>query len=545
MSATDVLVVGAGPTGLTLACELARHGARFRIVDKNAVPTDQSRATDMQARTLEILDAMGIVHAALARGHVARKIAFYSGGESIGKLALDVLDSPYACILGISQQATETLLAERLAELGARVERPVEITSFAQDVEGVTARLASGDEIRARYLVACDGANSTVRQALKLSFEGLTYEESFLLADAHVAWEMPRDESGIFFSDEGFVVALPMPGERNMRIFVNASPEDEPTLETFERFFETRVGVPVTLSNPGWCSRFRLHRRKIDCFRHGRIFLAGDAAHIHSPVGGQGMNLGMQDAYNLAWKLALVLRGRGTEALLDSYDPEREPLAELVLGETHRGTTMALLENRIATALRDMFMGLVSRFAPMAKKMLATQAELSWSYAHSPIVGEKRRSVLAANVGADPMSERATVGEHFAFGNAPHPGERAPDVRFGDTRLFDVLRGTKHSLLLFDGRATTAHGYARIAAIARRAASYTDVMSVHTIVPRAERPSELADLSVLHDPESELHARYGAGAECMYLIRPDGYVGYRSQPADEEGLFAHLAMLFA
>ncbi len=552
-STTDVLVVGAGPTGLTMACELRRHGAVCRIVDKNAHATDQSRATDMQARTLEILDHMGIVDRAIARGHVASKIAFYSGGRPIGTLALEVLDSPYPCILGISQHATEAMLAERLDELGGAIEREVQLTSFRQDADGVIATLRRADgaeeSVRARYLVACDGASSTVRQSLGLSFEGLTYEEHFLLCDAHVAWGFPSDESAIFFSDDGFLVALPMPGDRNMRIFVNAPPEEEPTLATFERLFTKRACVPAKLSNPGWTSRFRLHSRKVDRFRVGRIFLAGDAAHIHSPVGGQGMNLGMQDAYNLAWKLALVLRGRGRESLLESYDPEREPLADLVLGETHRGTRMALLGNPFAKTLRDTFMGLMSRFEPMAKRMLATQAELSWSYVDSPIVGERRRSVLRAGLDADPMSERATVGEHFAFGGAPCAGERAPDAKFGergDKRLFDVLRGTKHTLLLFDGRASTPHGYARLARIAARVAPYADVVATHAVVPRADVPPELAAWpSVLLDPDAKLHARYGAGAECMYLVRPDGYVGYRSQPADEDGLVEHIENIFA
>lgn len=558
--AADVLVVGAGPTGLTLACELARHGVSVRIIDQADAPSDKSKALGMHARTLEAFEAMGIAEELVAKGVKVHGVNNYANGQRIVHLSMDELETRYPYVLSLPQSETERILIQLFSRLEGTIERPVHLITFTPDAEGVTATVQHGDarpeEIRARWLVGCDGAHSMVRKALGLPFEGSRYEEAFLLADVHLEWELAGDEGHAFFSPEGIVATIPLPGGQH-RLILDV-PEEMADRERTEVGFEQVRSIMdkrglgwVRAHDPTWVATFRIHRRIVPSFRVGRVFLAGDAAHIHSPVGGQGMNLGVQDAYNLAWKLALVTRGAGRPILLDSYQAERHPIAAATLSGTDLATRVVTLRNPVAQALRNHLAGFLSSLEVVQHRLTRAVSGLVLNYRRSPIVSEYRAGLLDTVMGGPAAAETPRVSDWRDFGAAPAAGDHAPDgtvflpTSDAPVRLFEVLRTPRHTLLLFDGRAATAAGYRNLAEIARRVRDrYQDLVTAHIVVPRDAPPQGLDwDGSVLLDPEGDLHHRYGAGSESLYLIRPDGYVGYRSQPADGDRLFAYLSSI--
>jgi 2-polyprenyl-6-methoxyphenol hydroxylase-like FAD-dependent oxidoreductase len=547
MTSARVLVVGAGPVGLTMACELQRRGVAVRVIDAEPAPTDKSKAIGVHARTLEALDSMGIAPRFVAAGRKVHGINAYADGARIVHVSLDDIDSPYSFILTLAQSETERMLAERLRELGGDVEREARLAGLSQNDEGVSATLDhAGGKVEianVAWVVGCDGAHSTVRHALGLPFEGSAYEEEFLLGDMRIAWGLPDDEGHAFLSPDGGIVALPMPRGR-WRLIAEASIA-EPTLGDFEALLRRRGAPEFELRDPGWIAPFHIHRRIVPHYRAGRVFLAGDAAHIHSPVGGQGMNTGMQDAFNLAWKLALVEAGASREALLESYEPERRPVAEGTLESTDLATKVVTLRNHVARGIRNRLGALLSGLEVVQKRMLAQASETAVGYRTSPIVDQAQTSLARATVGMR-VGEQPTLADWVGFGSAPHPGDHAPDVPINDVaNLFDLIRHTRSTLLLFDGAAPTPEGYANLAGIAQRVRERWDAhVAVWIVVPRRAPPPQLQNIeNVLLDRRSMVHRRYGAGSECLYLIRPDGYVGFRSQPATWKALEEHLSMI--
>ncbi len=555
----EVLVVGAGPVGLTVANLLTRQGVRCRVVDAGDGPVRESRATDVHARTLELLATVGLADALVARGRTAKAANFYGSGRRVTCVRLDQLATPYPFALGVPQYETERLLLDALADAkGPPVERGVTLTGLTQQGASVHVTLShrEGREetVTVPWVVGCDGSRSAVRRALGIAFEGETYPESFLLADVRVQWALPDDELHIFLSERGFFQALPMPGARRCRLFLDLADEpspDEfdatgaPTPALFARLAKERVALPIAFDDFGWRSRFRIHKRLAARYRDRRVFLAGDAAHVHSPVGGQGMNTGIQDAFNLAWKLSLAVRGRGSEALLDSYDEERRAVGRLVLRETHFATRMSMLRSPLLCAVRDATSAWMSSATPFQRWLAEVTGELRVHHAGSTIVAEDRAPLLFAKVLRDASTEDASVADWIEFGGAPGAGARAPDRLFGladeRRRFFSMLDGTRHLVLLFDGASATEGGYKTLDAIAARVrARFGALVNVRVVVPSPTRPAVLGEASVVLDPGGDLHCGFGARAECVYVLRPDGYVGYRAQPADADALDAYL-----
>lgn len=297
-----VLVVGAGPTSLMMASELARHGIRCRIIDKQPQASQLSRALVIHARTLEVFENIGIADQFVSAGLKAHRGSLYAGGKRIVHFSFDGLESRYNFALMLPQNQTEALLARHLEDLKLKVERSTELTGFAQGADGVTAALrlpdGSEEQCHTEYLIGCDGAHSVVRHALNLPFEGAEYEESFALADVVAEWAMPDDEICGFVSEKGVVVFFPITHGR-YRLIANVDtpgPSDEPTLAELQKIVDEQCHLGARLHDPNWTAYFKIHRRQADSYRVGRAFLAGDAAHIHSPAGGQGMNTGLQDA---------------------------------------------------------------------------------------------------------------------------------------------------------------------------------------------------------------------------------------------------------
>ncbi|MFI1399871.1 FAD-dependent monooxygenase [Streptomyces sp. NPDC020681] len=544
---TDVLVVGAGPVGLTAAAELRRRGVDCRIVDRLPARLPYAKAVGIQPRTLEIWDRMGMVREALDAAVPMRGQLLYVNGAEQMRIDLKLPpDVPYG-FAALPQYETERLIEEHLGRWGTRIERGTALVSFERDADGVWSRLTTpsgAEEIRSRFLIGCDGAHSAVRKGLGLSFEGGAFPEEYMLADVEVDWSLPpgygvRSMHRTDGDTDDLLVCIPLPGHNRYRMSMLVPPElsaqeqpggDEvthglesgraPGLEHIQAVLDRLSPEPTTASALRWSSVFRISHRLVDRYSDGRVFVAGDAAHIHPPTGAQGMNTGIQDAYNLAWKLALAVAGTAHPRLLDSYDLERRPVGEEVVGRT----------------VRHARAGVESDADDPATVMLR-EAQLLISYRGSTVVG-------APDPGQD----------------GPDAGDRAPDcgglvgaIAAFPVRLFDLIRDREHMLLLYADTAGTMTEYGELAAAARHLAhGQVDACAVLA----ADVPADGMELPAFHDSRGEFRRGYHAQGPTGFLIRPDGYLGLRLDlgqglgmglgqvPAAAAALSAHLGGVF-
>ena len=476
--AVRVLIVGAGPVGLTLAIELTRYGVPVRIVDKAAARTDKSKALVVWSRSLELLERAGGVDRLLAAGMKAHGARISNGRQLIGEVGFDQIESPYPFALMIPQSETERLLEARLEELGGRVERQVELLRFDARAGGVTAALrdAAGREeaVEADWLIGCDGAHSAVRHGLGFDFAGSTQPSDWVLADMRLDGLGAPDRLDIFWHRDGILAFFPIAGDR-YRVVADLGPAEgeerrpDPTLAEVQALVDHRGPGGVRLRDPIWLASFRINERKVTDYSAGRVFLAGDAAHIHSPAGGQGMNTGMQDAFNLAWKLALVAKGVARASLLDSYSVERSAVGDRVLRNAGRMTDLAILRNPVAQAVRNAAARIVLGLSQVQRRMSDTLSELEIAYPESPL------SVAAA---------------YAPHGHAlPAPGERWPPVA-GDP----IGSGGAPRFVVAGSGKAAAH----------LAALFPDLV--------------------------EAQARPAPSEDGLWPIRPDGYVGLVAGP---------------
>lgn len=423
----QVLVVGAGPVGLTMASELARYGIRVRIIDKAPQRTDKSKALAVWSRTLEMLDRAGCANDFVAAGNKVDAANIVAANKLIARVSLAEVKSPYAYALMLPQSETERLLEDHLNRLGVHVERQAELVQFSHGEKEVeaTLRSLSGDEERVRvdWLIGCDGAHSTVRHGLGMSFSGSTLDTDWMLADVHLkAFPFPPSELATYWHEKGVLVVLPItPGRYRVIADIgisNGPLPANPTLAEVQEVLDQRGPGGLVAHDPVWLSAFRINERKVADYRSGRVFLAGDAAHVHSPAGGQGMNTGMQDAFNLAWKLALVCRGScDDEQLLESYSIERSAVGEMVLTDSGRLTALATLRNHAAQFVRNLVGHVLLGLAPVRDAMVNSMSEIAISYKHSPLNGRIIHGVKGPLPGerAAPLAGQAP----FGAGNAP------------------------------------------------------------------------------------------------------------------------------
>ncbi|RKE22821.1 FAD-dependent monooxygenase [Streptomyces sp. TLI_171] len=512
----DVLVVGAGPVGLTAAAELRRHGVHCRIVDLLTRRQPYAKAVGIQPRTMEVWEAMGLIGPVLDEALPLHGQLGFTAGTPGPRTVLDLpADIPYR-FAALPQYTTERLLTEHLAALGTRIERGVEVTDLQQDSEHVEVTLSDGRTLAARYVIGCDGAHSRVRKGAGIAFEGDAFPEQYMLGDVELDWDLP---AGYAVRATGHdpgdaLVAVPLPGRRRYRISSRVAPElatagglahglqggEGPGLHHLQTVLDRLSPQPVTASALRWSSTFRISHRLADRYRAGRLFLAGDAAHIHPPTGAQGMNTGIQDAHNLAWKLALAVHGLAADGLLDSYHAERHPVGEEVVGRTVRHAREGL---------------------PDLTANLLREAQLLISYRDSPLT--------------DPSGS----------------GDRAPDcsglrrpLAGYPARLFDLLRSPRHTLLLHAGPTTSA-ATLRAAAAAARAAAH-DLLDVHVLLaPDATARPEDLQLPYLHDPLATFQHTYAPHDGESVLIRPDGHLTARLPAADPAPIASALRRTFA
>ena len=522
----DVVIVGAGPTGLTLAGQLLALGVSFRIVDRQPDRVHESRALAVQPRTLEVLRGLGVTRELLRRGNDALWLRRHAGGRSarVRLFGLGLADTAFPFLLFVSQAETEAVLIDRLAAGGAQVERNVELTGFSAAGDGVTCTLRHRDgrteEVAARYLAGCDGAGSAVRRGAGIPFQGGAYPQTFALADLEVDGGLETNTAHGFLGRDSILFCFPLGRPATWRLLVmhpslQAPEQARPTLEEMQALAGPLTGGRLRLRDPVWLSYFRLQHRHAARYRVGPVFLAGDAAHVHSPAGGQGMNTGIQDAWNLGWKLALVARGLAGEDLLDSYDAERRPVGRLVVRLTDRAFSVATSTNPLVRTART---SLVPRVLPLVLRSgrgagygFRVISQLGIGYRRSPAVREGR-----------PRLRRG-----------PRAGDRLPDARI--TRdgqrcwLGETLAAPRLHLLLCGPAAGWDAG--QLSVLGDR---HDDLLAVHHLTREA-------GAGVLQDPDGVALARLGVRRTGHYLVRPDGHIAYRAAGTDLRGLQRWLA----
>jgi 2-polyprenyl-6-methoxyphenol hydroxylase-like FAD-dependent oxidoreductase len=510
---TDVLVVGAGPTGLMLVNQLVRRGVRSVVIDRHAGPSLQTRALGVQARTLEIYAQLGIARRAIELGRVATGANLWAQGRKTARVPLGEAGqglTPYPYILILGQDDNERLLGEHLRELGGEVAWNTELAGLVQHADHVVATLRQPDgstrTLAAAWLAGCDGAHSAVRTLNRIDFPGAPYEHVFFVADVSVTGTMVRDELNVYLWRSGFHLFFPMRGERHWRIVGIVPPalRDRTDLRFDEVMPSVRqeAGEGLVFEGCSWFSTYRIHHRAAARFHAGRCFLLGDAAHIHSPVGAQGMNTGLQDAYNLAWKLALVVQGRADAALLDSYEAERVPVARRLLNTTDRAFRLIVSDHWLAGLLRTR---VLARLAAFAMRREAMQA-----------LAFRTVSQTAIHYRASPLSQNATDLPD----DAPRAGDRFPWLRLrlradGPVEdLFAALDDERFHLLVFDAPFDVA-------------LPWPDLLQVHVVAPHPDNHAPLQ--------------RAGIERPSAYLIRPDGHIGWCGGRVDAVAIGRYLA----
>jgi 2-polyprenyl-6-methoxyphenol hydroxylase-like FAD-dependent oxidoreductase len=387
---TDVLIVGAGPVGLFLANECARRGLRWRLIEAQPLQSKHSKALAIFPRTLEIFDMAGVVDPFLEAANRVTSVTVVVHGRPLAHMPFKPEESPYPFIAMVPQNVTEKLLAEQLKRKNGAIEYETTFVSAAQHDDFVSVTLdhkGQHRELIAAVVVGCDGAHSVVRHLLKLPFEGAEYPYSFMLADIETNETLPADQLKLCPNEFGPLAIFPMSATRRRIVATIPNVEgDAPSMDLVKKMLSQRAPRGIEARALHWSSYFHIHHRHVAQLRQGRIFIAGDAAHIHSPFGAQGMNTGLHDVWNLAWKLDFVLRGHGSEQLLDSYSTERLPVIKHVIDISDFLTRAMATPNKFAQALRDAVIPMVSRLAPFQHAFVQKLSELGIAYAGSPIV---------------------------------------------------------------------------------------------------------------------------------------------------------------
>ena len=512
---TDVLIVGGGPTGLMLANQLGRRAIRAMIVDRHSGPAQQTRAMAVHARTLEIYSKLGIAERALELGRRGNAANMWVEGKWAARIPLGDIGksvSPFPFVLMLGQDDNERIMGEQLRNWGMAVQWNTELTGLSQDPGQVSATLKEPDgstrRIRAAYVAGCDGGHSAVRELCGISFPGAPYEHVFFVADTEATGPMVAEELNVYLWRDGFHLFFPMRGKDRWRVIgilpKKLQARDDVTFEELSPDIRREAGAKLAFRQCSWFSIYRIHHRAAEKFRDRRCFLLGDAAHVHSPMGGQGMNTGLQDAYNLAWKLALVVKGQADAALLDSYEAERIPVAKRLLQTTDRAFVLVVSDSWLAGLFRTRILARIAAFAMTFEraKQLAfrTVSQTGIAYRESPL---------------SKMLPGLPDG-------APRAGDRFPWLRLrfqanGPVEdLFQKLDDTRFNLIVTGQLAPSTGAF-----------QPDDLLLTHVIPGDPDNDSELA------------RARISGPA--FYLLRPDGHVGLAGTRFDAGAVNAYLA----
>ena len=511
---TDVLIVGAGPTGLMLANQLARRGVRALIIDRHAGPSRETRALGVQARTLEIYAKLGIADRARALGTPSTGANIWAEGRwmaraSLGEVGRSMTPYPYILILG--QDDNERIMGDRLRDVDVSVEWNTELVGLEQDGDGAAATLARPDgtsrRLTAAWVAGCDGAHSAVRELSGIPFAGAPYEHVFFVADTEATGTMVPDQVNVYLWRQGFHLFFPMRGANHWRIVGILPPalrgRDDVTFDAVMPSVRAEAGAGLSFQACTWYSTYRIHHRSAARFRDRRCFLLGDAAHIHSPVGAQGMNTGLQDAYNLAWKLALVVEGRAHPALLDSYEDERVPVARRLLNTTDRAFRLIVSDSWLAGVFRTKVLARIAAFALSGERV------------------QRFAFRAVSQIGIRYRSSALSVSPEGWPDDAPRAGDRFPWLSLAfesDTveDLFEKLDDTRMTLLAIGQSANAESAFDR-----------GDLLRMLAIPANGANERELA--------------RARIPRPSFYLLRPDGHVGLCGPRADPSVIARYLS----
>lgn len=538
-SQTQVLIVGAGPTGLALAAHLLRLGVRVRLVDKKPGRSTTSKAIGLQYRVSEVLACMGVVDRFLAAGGTPTVVNINAAGKQLVRLKFEpsatesARDAFTPRAIVIRQSETERILGDFVRERGGAVEWNTELLGFRQEEMRIVARLrvpnGTEEELLTDWLVSCEGAHSVVREQAAIPFAGKTYPLAFLLADVELDGPLAHGESYVWLHKKGSFAALPFAEPGAWRLLIDVTNEKDGTagevsLDLICQIMEERVGgLGIKIRNPSWISEFKIHCRMVDRYRVGRVLIAGDAAHVHSPTGGQGIVTGIQDATNLAWKLGRVLRG-APESLIDTYEEERLPKAAEVLKETDRTTMLLLAPTALTRLLRKAVLLPIMRMRWVQRKLFAKLAQLHVNY---------RTSSVSQNNVSSSWTSRAFL----------KAGDRAPDVAFHDsfsgkmTTLFALLEPLRPVVVTDKATFEKFRKSGLIGSFSRAE------IDAYAVVGKGSRlQGEEHHLIDLHGDFQRL---YGATTGFLYLIRPDDHIGLFQRPPDQRKLRDYLSRIAA
>jgi 2-polyprenyl-6-methoxyphenol hydroxylase-like FAD-dependent oxidoreductase len=540
---TDVVIVGSGPTGLMAAALLSRCGVSVRILDKSQQQAHESRAFAVHARSMEHFLNMGLAEEFLNRGLIATGMQVFVDGENMGGFNFDDIgrpDTPYSFLLMVPQWDIEAILVEDLRRLGVEVEHNVEITGFEQSSQGVVvhAKDATGAsvDVPGSYLIGADGAHSIVRKTLGLSFEGAAYPQGFLLADCKITWPFDYDHLRLFLRGRALAIYLPLKGKNVGRIIVidpvetskdapvEAQGASELSLDEVESALRDAAGHDIKLSDPVWTTRYRIHHRGVNKYHEGRVFVAGDAAHIHSPAGGQGMNTGLQDAANLAWKLALVLKGHALGHLLDTYHSERWPIGQKVLNYTDKLFAGMSSQSGWVARLRNMLVPLLaatlSRSGTIRARAFHFVSQLGIRCHESDFVHDASSSDAPR-----------------AWREGLTAGRRAPNALIARNRdVFGLTQGYGFHVLALSrtplSREEIRSLSEKLAGLPRSLGLKLETHIIaHSLMGRDERILQAESPQVF-----QAYCLTDETPQALFFIRPDGYIAYRTDSLDVESL---------
>jgi 2-polyprenyl-6-methoxyphenol hydroxylase-like FAD-dependent oxidoreductase len=507
---TEVVIVGAGPTGLSLASQLVRHSIRFIVLDKNEGVTPHSKAIGVQARTLEIYDQIDLAQKAIAEGTIAEKGRLFIDGEERGELDFSGIGkgmSSFPFVLMLEQSKNERLLYEYLRDHQTEVLWKTELESFSQSADGIVARVRTPDGssrvIQGQYLVGCDGPKSLVRHQLNLSFEGSTFERTFYVADTRIEGSLSHEALNICFAKDSFVVFFPLKGAKRFRV-VGVFPDEidkhegEVLYEEIEAKIQEQSKLDLELHDVEWFSTYKVHTRHAKRFSQGRCFLAGDSAHIHSPAGAQGMNTGIQDAYNLAWKMALVIRGQADKRLLETYNEERLENAKHLLKTTDRMFEFAAGTDWLLEFLRTTVLPPIAKyifgFDPVRKFFFPLLSQIGINYRHSS---------LSQHEGDEDFEIKA--------------GDRMPFFLVDGSNIHDRLRQPKFHWLVFSKSESASE-------------------AVKASEPQLDRLVDVHRISL----DSQVTEIFGSDKPFNLLLRPDNHIGFISAGTSSERIRDYL-----